>query len=1421
MFFYCISCTVLVYSFCVGGALFLFTWMAKNGRGVEQSTTVAKMKSCGKGTNLIRQILLAALWVLGHHGKNQIHNKSIFYLSRLLYCHVYFRFCRQSIFSKYTFDSCDSTKRAFIALDNEYSIEYPVSQKQLEHEGAQEVLLAAMRSSGEFLFVRMVRATQRQAQVYLLLKDHKGRLFENVQNTTGHLPLDISQNNMFHAGGLRMTCIEPMRKWRISFNGMMLNKETGEAMYIRFVFIWSAHTDVFDWHNMVPTHRLIDYCLDPEQKLYQTISAIELCQDYLRGFEQTGYLVGMLQVGNTSAPSNEKLNSTSSESQMDEEPEQELHLRGNFVRMRHPRDDYGVILGEGPHLIGFAHSFVYSVKGQMLQLSCLKFANNERALLFGSFVGTSGFKDPIESIIDDKGNEVDSNGAFTSPVLNIKTFELSHDLLRSEGEILSSSKSFLGWNTDLRISTFDAMIDGNKAFGIFVQGVLVGVRNNELIKPPLNIIDHDYLPSPAPYVVNLKDPHCKNCNLTGGKGSSLAILMELSSIDLCTSLRTKDDMKVKFAIPSGIVVTTAAFKRFMQSPAMAMVKRDLNNVLATTSVEEMKSTTTACAQRVAREPMPSCIADDIVAQLQNLFPDLPSKRFAVRSSCAGEDSEDMSAAGQMETFLGVKGEKEIITAVAKCWASQFYHVAVGYKRRYGQELVSEMAVVIMEMVPADCAGVMFTCDPLTGNPSTIYITSNFGLGESVVSAMVDLDTVRISRDINGHMKVNDIAIGKKDLKIVMDLEAGGTREEKIISSIGETARSSLSSKQATLLAYVGAAIERCYGDWRDIEWAFAEETLFVLQARPVTFIDRPTDFEIATEFDCAAPAENSCYSKANVGEVLHGSLSPLGIDVILKVCLNSIINGRIQSARERRYALHPYGSKLFRIARQHFFMDLSEIVQFIPDLSDTRAVESQMLNLCGRIIDDPDLYIGDTSDLPRSTSFFERHNESIQAKWLSNIKIRIFRWLSRRLARFPASTMTINELFKGLLDSITRAADYGMSSHQTASIGSSLWSNDIVNFLSSHTDESMETIYGDLSKLLSSANNVVSCDAPRDIEALAAIVSREIGKDTFVNASSDAAFAMLKGQDTFPQSCAAFAKFLNDHGHRGYNEFDVYQQVWSSNPELVIGTIQTMMRNDLHENSNVKTHESVWTAVNSIHCKLTFWQKIRLSVMVHLTRKAVGSRENSKSLMIWNQDVCRQWCWALATKMHKEGRLPDKTLLFFCTINEINTLLRVRDPAIIARAYHRQRLYPELVALQFPEYSRGIVRPIVEEPPIFEDGVVKIKGFPISKGRIQAKARVITKLEEAASIQRGEILITYATDIGWSPYFPLLSGIATELGGLMSHGAVVAREYGLPCVVGVFGARQAFRTGDAVLLDGTKGYLLRIEEAQEAVPVVQ
>ncbi|XP_035232501.1 putative phosphoenolpyruvate synthase, partial [Stegodyphus dumicola] len=260
---------------------------------------------------------------------------------------------------------------------------------------------------------------------------------------------------------------------------------------------------------------------------------------------------------------------------------------------------------------------------------------------------------------------------------------------------------------------FDFYLNGKKGTGVYITRKISQVLQQRISTP----VESKISVLMSPLTVSISSEACQVSEITGGKGSSLGKLTELSK-----DTRT-------FTVPSGIVVTTMAYKTFITEDILAKIKK-LEDVLYGKVEGNVKEVCESLRLDIENTEIPKASRKAIEMGLQRVFGEnFYSLKFAIRSSATGEDTEQMSAAGQMDTFLGVLGLNEILYAVKKCWASQFGYVGIQYKRRYGQCLNSPMAVVIQEMVPCDVAGVLFTCDPLTGNPTIMTITANYGLGE--------------------------------------------------------------------------------------------------------------------------------------------------------------------------------------------------------------------------------------------------------------------------------------------------------------------------------------------------------------------------------------------------------------------------------------------------------------------------------------------------------------------------------------------------------------------------------------------------------------------------------------------------------------------------------------------------------------------
>ncbi|KAG1649800.1 putative phosphoenolpyruvate synthase [Nymphon striatum] len=379
-------------------------------------------------------------------------------------------------------------------------------------------------------------------------------------------------------------------------------------------------------------------------------------------------------------------------------------------------------------------------------------------------------------------------------------------------------------------------------------------------------------------VLLFTDSACTNSALTGGKGSSLAILSSIS------------EEVILFVVPQGFCITISAYDDHLQNnPNIVSVIKDVTDVCSLFSTE--------LEEEFIKSKVSSNLKNKIEESLNSICGDEPdSKRFAVRSSALGEDGEELSCAGQMETFLGCKGINQIFETVKKCWASLFGFKAIEYRRQNGQVINIGMCVVVQEMVAAEAAGVMFTRDPRTGSPQTMSIASNHGLGESVVSAAADPDDITVGRAHDGALTCEKYCYGQKSnessdessISCIHRLKiCGGSVYLKPVNIISESEgietvaneladkQCSITNEQILILAQIGVYVEKKYGDARDIEWAMSNGKPYLLQSRPITSLYQMTDSEYINEYNTPLFSDNDMISSGNVKEVLPGALSPL------------------------------------------------------------------------------------------------------------------------------------------------------------------------------------------------------------------------------------------------------------------------------------------------------------------------------------------------------------------------------------------------------------------------------------------------------------------------------------------------------------------------------------------------------------------
>ncbi|GIY00066.1 putative phosphoenolpyruvate synthase, partial [Caerostris darwini] len=501
--------------------------------------------------------------------------------------------------------------------------------------------------------------------------------------------------------------------------------------------------------------------------------------------------------------------------------------------------------------------------------------------------------------------------------------------------------------------------------------------------------------------------------------------------------------------------------------------------------------------------------------------------------------------------------------------------------------------------------------------------------------------------------------------------------------------------------------------------------------RPITKIAAETEHEIKHEFDAPLRCENEYFTVANIGEILPGATSTLGIDLVMKYYS---VYFRKQTLK-KGFPDHLFKCKYFLTGFLPFYNHvMMTVAQMVTRYGiDTPRSKGFMISIFGRLLDDPQLlsyaYGKVKPGGKPSVRSILRHCWDLFFYDLGFEKVK------KKINNYSLSFLKLKsaeETFTALINSCSDF-DEAAEMHIESSESSSEWNMTLLQILSEAKGSLDTDVYSDFATLLGTSSNVESAAIPQMIQNISCQIVKDLGSERF--------------------RC-----------------FSVENLAVSTKKEIK------------------KESGSIDKIFSQLHVSLNFTSRLLLRFLLPLCRKAVRVREAGKERL--------QATWKV---MVSEGRLPDQDLIFFMTLDEIYDLLKTRSPCIISRARSRRKLFPIVDEYKFPEIMRGVPKPV---------------SIPVSRGIPKGYARIAATLEEASILQRGEILITHTTDIGWTPYFSIISGVATELGGLISHGAVVSREYGLPCVAGLQGATKKFRTGDFVLLDGKKGILRRLPQPE-------
>ncbi|HDR8179711.1 phosphoenolpyruvate synthase [Bacillus cereus] len=862
------------------------------------------------------------------------------------------------------------------------------------------------------------------------------------------------------------------------------------------------------------------------------------------------------------------------------------------------------------------------------------------------------------------------------------------------------------------------------------------------------------------FVLDFQEIENTQLSLVGGKGLNLGELTNIQGIQ----------------VPEGFCVTTVGYEKAIeQNEELQTLLQQLTKL----KMEE-RAQIGEMSKKIREVIMAVEIPTDVVEAVAHYLSRFGNEHaYAVRSSATAEDLPYASFAGQQDTYLNIIGEEAILQHVRKCWASLFTERAVTYRMQNGFEHNQvSICVVVQKMVFPEASGILFTADPITSNRKVLSIDASFGLGEALVSGLVSADNYKVKEG-----EISETMIATKKIAIYA-VKEGGT-ETKQIDPVQQKLQT-LSEQQILQLAQIGRQIEAYFGCPQDIEWCLVDDTIYIVQSRPIT-----TLYPIPEVND----GENHVYISVGHQQMMTDAMKPLGLSFFLlttsapmrKAGGRLFVDATQQLAlpASRDYLINTLGKSdpLVRDALTTI-VERDNFIKLLPDDEKGKSVGKSVppANSQPEIENDPAIV---TNLIQNSQASIEELKRNIQTK--SGLDVLHF------------ILEDIQQLKKVLFNSQSIAIIM-------AGMNASSWIN-----------EKMEQWLGEknAADVLSQSvqNNITSemglalldvADVIRPYPEVIAYL-QHIEDDSFLDE-----LIQFKGGETVRDAIDAF---LNKYGMRCSGEIDITKTRWSEQPATIIPMILNHIRDFEYGASKRKFEEGLQEALKKEEELLERLQHLpggeqkveETKRMICNLRNFIGYREYPKYGMIHRYFIYKQALLKEAEKLVKNNILDEIEDIYYLTFEELHEVVRTNklDYELIHQQKNEYKLYEKLTPPRVMTSDGEIITGKYKRENLPAEAIV---GLPVSSGVIEGRARVILNMEDA-NLEEGDILVTAFTDPGWTPLFVSIKGLVTEVGGLMTHGAVIAREYGLPAVVGVENATKLIKDGQRIRVHGTEGYI--------------
>lgn len=883
------------------------------------------------------------------------------------------------------------------------------------------------------------------------------------------------------------------------------------------------------------------------------------------------------------------------------------------------------------------------------------------------------------------------------------------------------------------------------------------------------------------YVLKFRDIDKSALAEVGGKGANLGEMT-----------------KAGLPVPQGFCVTTQAFRTFLETHQEISVLFSLLDEVRSDQRDRIAELGKRIRDTLTSTSIPSEIRTAIAKAWETAGPE---HAYAVRSSATAEDLPTASFAGQQDTYLNIIGLEPLLQSVRACWASLFTDRAISYRAKHGfDHRAVLLSVVVQRMVFPDVSGIMFTADPITGNRNMVCIDASYGLGEALVSGLVTADLYQIRAG-----QIVTKKISKKE-KAIEALPEGGTVIQDLLPAIQES--QALTDIQILELAALGRKIEDHYETEQDIEWGLVAGKFYILQSRPITSL-----------YPVPPVNDRKPHVFINLGyiQMMTAPMKPLAISVLscipnfLKDAPDSPKYQFIHEAGGRVFAdvtgallLRPVRNRMLKVLNgmdEQLASALEDVV-LREEYSKASVSKKNVLQLAGRVL--PifvsvifkvflNRYLLNPSKArTRAEAYMDKLVEETEQRFSHETGADRIRLIQSSMGNIVPGILThvAVYLITGVLaaGSLKKQLKQQTDSEQAASL-----LNQLNKSLPGNVTTEIGLAIGDLA------------DKARDYPELVRYLQHSTTSDFTGGLDAIPGGALFKSE---------LSRFLQKYGMRCASEIDITQPRWIEDPSQLLPSLISNIQVSSSGEHLKKYKQGVYEAekaAEEIVARFGAFRKRKANRLVRLYRNLMGMREHHKFAVIRLFELYKKMILEESRYLMQKGILQCEEDVFYFSLDELKAMLEDRYQEVPTNmVLKRKNLQVQYAQKKSPRVMTGegeIIsgkRRDVKAP----DGA--LLGTPVSAGVVEGKARVIVRLEDA-KLKPGEILVAPYTDPGWTPLFTSAIGLVTEVGGMMTHGSVIAREYGIPAVVGIEGAVERIQDGARIRVDGTNGFVEILE----------